>query len=85
MMAAEGQIEIGEEPPGEFVVLIEAYGIRGKMKIAARFDERPDSNRLEYIRAQVTGLFRRVYVDWPSEKLAARCVDQTENPTTFRA
>lgn len=78
------QLAIGEQPPGEYVVLIEAHGISGKMKIAARFDEPPGANDLEYLRAQTTGLFRRIYVDWPSVKLSALCVDQTENPTTFR-
>lgn len=79
------QIALGETPPGEYVVLVEAHGIRGKIKVAARFDELPGANRIEEFRAQISGLFRRTYADWPSERLEARCVDQTANPTTFRS
>jgi hypothetical protein len=71
-------------PPPEFVVLIEAYGITGRIKVAFRFDARPDANQIERLRADVTGLFRRTYIDWPSKALNARIVDQTDNPVTFR-
>lgn len=68
----------------EHVLMIEARGPDGgAVKVAWRRDTKPNENEKQEAVATVTGLYRRLYQEWPEHpKLVVR--DESEQPRTFR-
>jgi hypothetical protein len=69
---------------GEFVILAEARGADGgAVKVAWRVDEEPSPNVKQEAVATTTGLYRRLYGEWP-EHPVVKVRDESAQRRTFK-
>jgi hypothetical protein len=69
----------------EHVILAEARGPDGgALKVAWRLTEAPGPNEKQDATAQVTGLYRRIYGEWPEHPVVNVRDETTREKKTFR-
>lgn len=70
---------------GEHVILAEARGPDGgALKVAWRLSEAPGPNEVQEATAQVTGLYRRVYGEWPEHPVVKVRDESERERRTFK-